>query len=341
MKKARKLIPIIILNWNGEIDTIDCLKSIRESASSGFLPVIVDNGSNQKSLETLKDQSNRIYKNILFFKKEELVNFNSKEFSKFSNLFDNDTLIFIENGENLGFAKGNNIGVHIAELIDSEWVMLLNNDTEIEQDSLNKLFEFINANPSFKAVTPQIRLYNPKTKIWNCGGELTHFGSRKYYFADEDYIDAPQFGSREITFITGCALLYKFKETGVLTEKFFFGEEDYEFSLRMKKNKMKMACVFDSIIYHKVGASIKKNSNTLGLIYIHYANRLINTRDYYSTFRWKASKILSYLYIPLLLMKSKINPMKTLPFIIKMNLFIKENYEVNKKDFLALKKIKL
>ena len=64
-------------------------------------------------------------------------------------------------------------------------------------------------------------------------------------------------------------------EGRLLTERFFFGEEDIEFSMRMEAQGVKMACVLDSVIYHKVGASGSRMSG-LGKIYLHYLNRFVD-----------------------------------------------------------------
>lgn len=333
INKKEKLIPIIILNWNGEDDTIECLNSINQSSKSGFITVLIDNGSTPESLERLKNKCKIIYKNIIFLNKTQILNCQKSFLQLLSVSLTDETLVFIEIGENLGFAKGNNIGIKFAELLESEWVLLLNNDTVVLKNTFYNLAKFIKENPSIKAITPQIRYFEPNTKIWNCGGDLTYFGRQKYNFADRDFTYLPTTGFSKITFITGCALLFNYKETGVLSEKYYFGEEDYEFSLRMKKNGFQMVCVYDSIIYHKIGISRKKNYNPLGAIYIYYINRLINTRNYYSSQRWHILKIFSYIYLPILLLKNRINPLKSISLIFKINLYIRCNTSVSGTEY--------
>jgi GT2 family glycosyltransferase len=328
-ENTEKLIPIIILNWNGEVDTLECLNSIKQCKKSGFFPVVIDNGSTPESITRLRNKCGIIYNDIQFFNKSQILSIQNSMITGISDSLREETLIFIENGENLGFAKGNNIGIKFAELIQAEWVMLLNNDTVVHENSFFELRKFISSNPGIKAITPQIRYFEPNTKVWNCGGELTFWGSRKYYFANSDQLVVPQTGYRNITFITGCALLFKFNETGPLTEKFFFGEEDYEFSLRMKNHGMNMACVFNSIIYHKVGSSINKLSRYQKLIYIQFISRLIDTRNYYSFLRWQITKVLCYLYIPVLLLKKSINPLISLQLIRRINFYINHNNKVD------------
>ena len=329
----KNIIPIIILNWNGESDTTECLKSIKESDNNRFLPVVIDNGSKVDSLDILKKSCSQLFENILYTTKEKLNNSHDSVIDLVSNSNFKEALIFIENNENLGFAKGNNIGIKIAKMLDTDWVMLLNNDTEISYDALTALNKFINENIEIVAITPQIRLFKDKDKIWNCGGRLTFFGSRKYFYAEENIDKVPEKGYSFITFITGCALVFQYKKTGILTEDFFFGEEDYEFSLRLKKNNLRMVCLYDSIIYHKVGSSIKKSHNVVNAIYLYYINRLINTRNYYSHFKWLVTKFLAYTYLPLLLYKNRINPLKSLWLINKIEGYIRKKSTVDSMEF--------
>ena len=331
--KLKNTTPIIILNWNGEKDTLACLASFKDSENAKYLPVLVDNGSKMESLIDLKKGCNKMFNTIVYLKEDQIDS--SKDLIKktiCNNPF-HEILFFIENYENYGFAKGNNIGIKIAQIIDSDWVMLLNNDTEIEKNTLAVLDDFIVKNNDIVAVTPQIRLFSPKDKIWNCGGHLTYFGSRKYLYADQNVNVVPENGFSLITFITGCALLFQYKKTGLLSEDFFFGEEDYEFSLRMKRNKLKIACVFESIIYHKVGASIKKNNNAANNIYLYYINRLINTRNYYSKVRWEITRALAYSYLPVLLLKNKIRLDKFLILLEKIDGYVRNNKKVDSIEF--------
>jgi GT2 family glycosyltransferase len=106
-------------------------------------------------------------------------------------------------------------------------------------------------------------------------------GFRKYYYAGQTDADVKEKEYIHIGFVTGCALFFPPElldgEGRLLTERFFFGEEDFEFSMRMDAQGIKMACLLDSVIYHKVGASSSRMSG-LGKIYLHYLNRFIDIR---------------------------------------------------------------
>lgn len=341
-KSARKAecpegaIPVVILNWNGEEDTIECLKSIRESAPAGFAPVVVDNGSNPESVERLKRECSLVFSRILFLSATELSALGDTQVAEFREHLGEDSLVFIDNGENLGFAKGNNVGIRFAELVGAEWVMLLNNDTVVAPETFQELRRFVRTYPSFTAITPQIRHYTPRTRIQNCGGDLTYFGSRRYKFANRDASDLPKSDFSAITFITGCALLFKHKLTGALTEDFFFGEEDYELSLRMRRLGLGMACAYRAVVYHKVGATVGKNSKPLGAILVHYINRLINTRNYYSPGRWHATRLLAYLCLPLLLARNGIDLRQSLSAILSVDEYVARHKSVAKEEFQCL-----
>src|SRR5258708_21092867 len=120
---------------------------------------------------------------ILFLRGSELLSSGGTSRVEFAEYLDIDSLVFIENGENLGFAKGNNAGIKFAESIGAEWVMLLNNDTVVSPEAFQELRRFLTSHPEFTAITAQVRYFKPNTRIQNCGGDLTYFGIRKYKFA--------------------------------------------------------------------------------------------------------------------------------------------------------------
>lgn len=313
---------------------------MRRSAPAGFVPVLVDNGSETASLERLKHGCSSIYSRILFLNRGDLSAPDTARRADLKDHLGEDSMVFVENGENLGFAKGNNVGIRLATFFGATWVMLLNNDTIVSPDAFQELRNFVGNNPLVFAVTPQIRYYEPSTRIQNCGGMLTYFGSRKYLCANMDAALSPDNTHSFITFVTGCALLFNHEITGPLTEDFFFGEEDYEFSLRMRKRGLAMACAHQAIVYHKVGASITRASTTLGAILVLYACRLIDTRNYYSKIRWQATRILAYLYLPVLLAKNGINLRKSVFAVRRVDSYIRNHRTMGSAEFREMISVK-
>jgi GT2 family glycosyltransferase len=244
---------IIILNWNGADDTLACLESMLV-LKGNFHALVVDNGSGDDSVERIGQW--------IAAHKDEI----SSE--------------ILPLDKNYGFAIGNNKGVAYARKYNPDYFLLLNNDTEVTPDFLKKLVEFSEHHSDYRVLTPKIHYFFDKSKIWNCGGSLS-MGFRRYYYAGQCDADIKESVYIPIGFVTGCALFFPPElldcEGRLLTERFFFGEEDFEFSMRMEAQGVKMACVLDSVIYHKVGASGSRMSG-LGKIYLHYLNRFVDIR---------------------------------------------------------------
>lgn len=247
---------IIILNWNGADDTLACLESLAK-AKGEFRVYVVDNGSHDDSILRIRswiDEHDKIDVRLLPLEK------------------------------NYGFARGNNMGIAVASEDAPDSYLLLNNDTEVEPDFLTALFCFSASHPEYRVLTPKINYFYDKNIIWNYGGKLT-FGFRKYYYAGlhKNLVKEREF--IPISFVTGCALFFYpdvlDEQDRLFTERFFFGEEDFEFSMLMKQRNVQMACVLDSQIYHKVGASSDK-MNLLGKLYLHYLNRFIDIRLHFN-----------------------------------------------------------
>lgn len=277
----QKKLSVIILNWNGTKDTIDCLESLKINKCNYDI-YLLDNASNQEQVQELKsyiNDSGYVY-SILSI----------GEFNGNLNKAHNE-LNLILSTFNYGFAIGNNI---IAEKIcnEYEYILLLNNDTIVPENSLlsmlNKMEKY---NPI--ALTCDIRYNYNRSKLWNAGGKLKWYGDRKYYSQKKidnfickgkNYINAE--------FITGCALLINSKfiqNYKLFTDKFFHGEEDFNFCYYAKKMKLKLGVDLDAKIFHKVGQSINRvesQSQKLKSLTVHYTNRVIDFKNIYSKFHW-------------------------------------------------------
>lgn len=278
MASHKKLL-IVLLNWNGSPDTLACCESLNsvESTKNGSADIlIIDNGSTEESFDYLCSGLERIYSEPkkINVSSELVDSYKLKSTNAYNNVF------LFKSEVNHGFAKGCNLGAKYAEANDYEYVLFLNNDTVVEADFLEPLMSSIGV---ADAVIPQIRYHYATKLMWNCGGEISKFGARKYYYAKEN-INTIKFPSEvfPVTFATGCCILFSteyFKAIGRFSERFFFGEEDVELSLRMRKFKTKVVCNTHSIIYHKVGSSITGSpERLLRKAYIHYLNRFVNMK---------------------------------------------------------------
>ncbi len=305
---------IILVNWNGADDTIACLRSL-QMAAGDFIVVIADNASDDDSLQR-----------IGAFIKE-----NGEEERFFLLPLDN----------NYGFAVGNNKALGFAMRFSPDSYMLLNNDTEVEPDFLTRLMAFSAANPQYRALTPRINYFDDKNVIWECGGDIKT-GRRvvKYANMDAKVLEGVEYFS--ITSISGCALFFYPElldaDGNLFTDRYFFGEEDFEFSMRMKKKGLPMACVPGSCIYHKVGRSRNKMKAiaNVGKYYMYYLNRLITLRLHLSPWKFKLVKMM---YMPncFRYFYSVNHSFKTSwSLMARLSREVESKYGVSREDFRAL-----
>jgi len=273
---------IIILNWNGWEDTIECLESLKKIDYPNYNIVLADNGSTDESVLRLKD-------------------FCSKY---------NEELFFLENQNNLGFAGGNNVGIKYALENQADYVLLLNNDTTVEPDFLTQLIKAAESDKKIGMLGPKINFYDHKDRIWFLGGKincLLNQGTHLYY----DQIDSQNLPSEafEVDYFTGCALLIKkevIKKIGLMWDGYFLYYEDTDWNLKAKKNGWKIIVAPKAKIYHKASRSTKPGS--FSYIYYHTRNGLylakrngsflIRSCVYLNSFWIFAKQIIKFIFIP-------------------------------------------
>jgi GT2 family glycosyltransferase len=297
----------VILNWNGRDDTLACLQSIYEQGSVPAYVVVVDNGSADDSVAAVHDwaagharfraqpasgnDSDRVREFTLHDRRLSAVGEDGDK--------DAPRLVTISNGANLGFAAGNNVGIRFLLDRDLKYVLLLNNDTVLGPDAFAELVDGMERSPDCQCMVPQIRYASDPDRIWNCGARWSWIGAPRYYYAEEKASALDGKGPFGVELVTGCALIIRTRwlmTHGLLTERFFFGEEDVELSWRMRQTgKGSMYCWPDSVIYHKVGASLTRRGD-IGIVpkvYCHYLNRMIFLRSIWGAgLRWQARRLM-------------------------------------------------
>ena len=231
-------VAIIIVNWKQYELTKSCLSTLKSSKFNDFQIILIDNESNQKELNDLKNQFDQV-----------------KTFTS---------------EKNLGFTGANNIGINYAIKNQFEYVMLLNNDTEIDKNFINPLLKAFQKYNKLGAVQPVIMNFYQNKKVWNAGGNLNKF------FGYTSVIKKPKYVNRKIDWITGGCILIKtevIKKVGLLDENFFAYYEDVDWSIRIKKAGYDLAVVKSSLIYHH-GSKASKNESSEGTLspFVHYLN---------------------------------------------------------------------
>ena len=245
MKINKLSIAVILVNWKKYNLTSKCIDSLKKSNYKNFKIILVDNEYSEKSLIDLRNK----HKELIVFKEK----------------------------NNLGFAGGNNIGIRYALENDYDYIMLLNNDTEVKENFILPLVERIEKDHSLGAVQPLILNFSNKSIIWNAGGKLNKFLGLTSTRLNNNKLNSSIVFDDYTDWISGCCILIKSEiltKVGLLDEKFFNYYEDVDWSLRMKNLGYDLGFVKESIIYHHGSSSSKNKKTKEGVISskIHYFN---------------------------------------------------------------------
>lgn len=228
MKETCQSLPsvgIIVLNWNGYQDTKRCLQSLGDINYSNYRVYVVDNGSSDESGKRI-----------------------ANEF---------DWCHILQSQRNRGFAGGNNIGIHRALSDNMDYILLVNNDVEVEEDFLTPL---VNTSENHRnvGIVGGVILHSNKEEIWYAGSSFNPAFVRTQH---KTYIDSLRPFNTE--HVTGALMLLSaefLQEEGVLNEKYFFGFEDAELSWRARQNGWKVMVNPNSHIEHAVSSSAGSRS---------------------------------------------------------------------------------
>ena len=248
----RHKVSIIILNWNGLKDTIECLESLKKITYPNYEVIIVDNGSEGNDADVLKEK----YKGYIRL---------------------------IRNKENLGFMGGNNIGIKEAIKEGADYVLLLNNDTIVEPDFLDELVKVASQDEKIAIVGSVIADYYTK-KILFTNGKIDKKLKLK---SQTDYLKSNKI-YWETEAVQGSSMMMRvesiLKHNLFLDKNLFLYCEEIDICIRTKKAGLKIAVAGKSIVYHKEGRSYGGGIKPFPIYYvlrnrIILSKKLLNTKD--------------------------------------------------------------
>jgi GT2 family glycosyltransferase len=239
------LVHIIIVNWNGLKDTLECLESLERLEYPNFEVVLVDNGSTDGSPTLIK--------------------------AKYPNLF------VIENRNNVGYGKANNLGIEYALRNGANYVWLLNNDAISDPRALSNMVQVAEEDPKIGILGSKIYYASDPERIWFAGagidwaeGFSSHIGINE--------TDKGQYDSlRGVERVAGCSMLVRrevCEQVGVFDENYFLFVEEIDWCVRARKQGFRCVLVPSSIVYHKGSASVSRIGNWSS-VYNYY-----NTRNF-------------------------------------------------------------
>lgn len=182
---------------------------------------------------------------------------------------DNARVSIISLKENTGFSGGNNVGIRRALEQGCHYILLLNNDTEIDALAIRKMVACQKTTESI--IVPKIFYADKKETIWCAGGYLTPI-IKKAVQRGNNCRDNGEFDkSGYCSLANGCCVLLTdriIQKTGLLDERFFLYYEDTEYSMRALERKVKIYYCHEAVVYHKVNGSTGGNDNPANAYYI-------------------------------------------------------------------------
>jgi len=264
---------IVILNWNGWQDTIECLNSLCFLESDEYTVIVVDNASNNDSRQQITawvaPDSRLAFHGIIEHADIETIDIN----------LTHKTWVYVQSNNNGGFSSGNNLGIKLALRTGCQYVWLLNNDTVVDPYALNALQERMEAATNIGMCGSVLRFYDDRDIVQAVGGvhfdfyraRGTQLGQGLHYSDPKILILA----KAEPTYIAGASLLVSAKflqDVGLMEESYFLYFEEIDWAVRARP-MWATSTALNSIVYHKEGASIGTDSRAkrspLSQYYLH------------------------------------------------------------------------
>ncbi|MGC1877958.1 MAG: glycosyltransferase family 2 protein, partial [Rhabdochlamydiaceae bacterium] len=271
-------IAIIILNWNGKHDTLACLESLEQLTYPHFEVIVVDNGSSDDSSSLIR-----------------------KRFPQH---------LLIENGDNLGFAEGCNVGMREAMERGAGLFFLLNNDTVVAPDILERFVEMSHSHPEAGILGARIYLFDQTQTLDHLGGLWNRKTGTFELVGKQQQDTEPDSNLQELDYVCGAGLIVKRKviETiGYLDPRFFLIWEESDYCFRASRAGFKILTCPHAKLWHKVSASFvggKPHST-----YFWWRNRLLWIEKNCSPY--EKTSLYFHILIPDILHMLKIQLIKT------------------------------
>lgn len=249
---------LIILTWNGKELLLECLKHAELTDYQPLAIVVVDNGSSDGTAEVVR----RLYPDVHL----------------------------LSLGRNAGVSGGRNAGVrYVEEHLDTEYIILLDNDTQVEPDTVSKLVAAVCRDEHVGLVTPKAFRKKGDPLLLSAGGMHFHpfTGVLKDVAGGE--IDRGQYERpRDVQACPGFAFLVRnavFRQIGLFDEAFNpYGWEDVDFSLRASKAGFRIVFAPEAVVYHAGG---RKGRGVVELYERHKArNMFYFVRRHTTTLQW-------------------------------------------------------
>lgn len=312
---------ILVLNWRGWGDTIECLESVFRQDYPDFRVIVCDNDSGDDSLERIAawaagahapaTSDARPLAHLVsppVAKPIQTIAYQAPPPAESPSRSD-APLVLLPTGGNLGFAGGNNVGIRYAlQQGDASYVWLLNNDTVIHPRALRSMVEEAERDPRVGMVGSKLMDFQEPDEIQTIGG-----GTVRPWRGLTDHIgagekDQGQWDERfDPDYITGASLLVStaaIERIGEMEESYFLYSEEVDWCLRARRGGFALRYSPGSVVWHKGGRSVGYGSSlhdyhtvrSMLLLVRNFYPHLVPITFLYSLVRCLAPKIVRLQY---------------------------------------------
>lgn len=281
-------LSVVLLNWNGWRDTLECLESLFVTGATPCRVLVCDNNSHDESLVQLSAWGVRRFG-------DRFERISRVEIDGGASLSDGTVLALVENGANLGFAAGNNVGIRLA-LRDRrcEYVWVLNNDTVVQPDALRRAVERMRDDPHVGLCGSTLVYSDDPEKVQALGGATYSrwSGRTRHVGAFTHVKQVPSSGGAlesSFSYVVGAAMLASrafLERVGLMCEDYFLYCEEIDWATRGAMQGFKLGYAPASLVFHKEGASIgttASGGSPLSLYFL-FRNRLRFAWRFHSAF---------------------------------------------------------
>lgn len=226
---------IVLLTYNGLEDTRTCLRSLAALRYPAVSTLVVDNGSDDEPLSAL-----------------------SREFPWCHG---------VRIASNGGPAAGNNTGIEHALGQGADWVLLLNNDTAVAPELVDRLVEAALAHPQFKVIGPVINYMEEPAVVMTDGCIFNDPASPGFFQRKPVPLTrASPPTITEVDVVNGCCMMVAapvFRRIGYFDERFFIYHDETDFCLRAARAGFRCGVIGDQLVWHKGSSSFQRTGKRL------------------------------------------------------------------------------
>lgn len=250
-------LAVVLVNWNGWQDTIECLESLLPTLPEGARVLVCDNASSDNSLEHLITWATRKATGPVPFNRYD------RAAAERGGQTQDAQLVLIDTGGNLGFAGGNNVGIRYALAAGFDYVWLLNNDTVVDEHTASELIKRMQADPRIGMCGSTMYYYDTPDIVQCLAGSSFDFakaigtpiGYGKPF--DQKTASLADVESR-LDHIAGASLMVSrafLEQIGLMEESYFLYFEEIDWAVRAK-GRFSLGWAPRSFVWHKEGGSI-------------------------------------------------------------------------------------